>query len=151
MVINRYSQWKTKCPICGSSELFVLKAILVETGKIINIGSKLLNDGFIIPEYPGVKNYSTEDEVVVCNGCMLHFNLEELYIDDEAINEYTIVGFYAENDQPFTHHASAKDPLSAAQKIVRLTEEWSPIIVDVLEGKQKSVLDNSNIFTDSFS
>ena len=150
MAIDRYSQWETKCPICGSEELFISRATLVETGKIVFMNSKLLHDGFLIPEYAGVKNYSTEDEVVLCKKCRLRFNLEELYMDDEAVNEYTVVGFYAENDQPFTHHTLAKDPSAAAKKIAQLTKDWSPIIVDVLGGKQKSLLNNSNVFMDYF-
>ena len=151
MIANKYSQWETSCPICGAKDLLVTKATLIETGKIIRIYSKLHHDGFIMPEYPGVKNYSTEDEIVYCDECFLHFNLSDLYINDEDKNEYTVVGFYAENDQPFTHHILAKNSLHAARKITRLAEDWAPIVVDVLEGKQKSVLGNSNVFTDDYS
>lgn len=60
------------------------------------------------------------------------------------MKKYTVIGYYADNDQPFVDWVSAKDPSAAAAKALRLKDEnYAPRIVEVLKGHHKGVLGNS--------
>ena len=61
---------------------------------------------------------------------------------------YTVLGLYADNQQPWTTHVTAKDPTAAAIKGIREMEESYDadvndlFVVEVVAGKVKGLLEN---------
>jgi hypothetical protein len=62
--------------------------------------------------------------------------------------DYTVIGYYRDNNQPWMAHESAPDPQAAAGKaLARLTAQSSgdPAVVEVIVGRHKGVLCNESL------
>lgn len=66
---------------------------------------------------------------------------------------YTVIGFYADNQQPWIEYAPGKTPKQAAVKAVRDlsdrngTDPSDMFIVEVIEGEHQGCLSNETVFT----
>ena len=72
--------YKECCPHCGEGgEMFVTKITMVQTGRTLEIHTKLLPDGFEFdPNDNTIRDHSTTDEKVTCEACGIVMDLTEL-------------------------------------------------------------------------
>lgn len=84
--MSDFDQWVTKCPKCGAEDrLIVTEVRLCCNGEIHNPDSRLQPDGFEVdPEcvFTAEDDLSTEDEKVVCLGCLTRFDLCDLTVPE---------------------------------------------------------------------
>jgi DNA-directed RNA polymerase subunit RPC12/RpoP len=73
-----YAQWRTDCPSCGHDVLIVESVILCATGERHNPRSVLQADGFEVNCGEELKDQSTSDEEIKCEGCGKRFDLSAL-------------------------------------------------------------------------
>jgi hypothetical protein len=68
----------------------------------------------------------------------------------KKLNSYTVLGLYADNQQPWTTHVSAKDPTAAAIKGIKEMEKSYDadindlFVVEVVAGKVEGLLGNDS-------
>jgi len=74
---GKYASYKTKCPLCGSDDLTVVRATLSD-GRLLNFNAKLHADGFLVPIPTNLADASTEDETVRCGNCKKEFPLADI-------------------------------------------------------------------------
>lgn len=149
--MSKSDQWQTTCPVCRvKGSLVVISAVLAATGEMIEPNSRLDPDGFgIDPSLnPDGKDFSTEDEEVRCSSCGRKFDLSDLEIEPETGKPYTVVGYHADNDQPFVDHRKASDPQEAARKSMLYRKGSCAVVVDVFEGSLQGVLKNEKVLTE---
>ena len=66
---------------------------------------------------------------------------------------YTVFGFYADNQQPWMEHASAKTPKQATVKAVKSLSDRNGgdlsnmFVIEVIEGTHQGCLLNEYVFT----
>ena len=82
-MIEEPANWTDRCPGCGKTRcLKVIEATLTATGATIYPGSDLMAEGFEVDPWNELspivgKDFSTEDEIVLCIRCRREYPLEE--------------------------------------------------------------------------
>ena len=61
------------------------------------------------------------------------------------MKNYTVVGYYADNDQPFVQWVRAADPKDAAKRVITRYKDWVPYVVEVFAGRRKGLLGNEAV------
>lgn len=85
-----FKSFKVECPHCGGNKLFVIEATIATSGETLDgkrfdwktetldMRAELHEDGFEFDLPDGVKDGSTEDEVVECASCKKTFSLDKV-------------------------------------------------------------------------